>query len=90
MGRTPKNRKTPSKSPGRLDFTPGGSKRNTPSRSGGADRFIPSRSAIDWDASKFLLQQRGDFLETNSSSTMSPQKMEYQRKMAINLCGKNQ
>jgi len=87
LGRTPKNRKTPSKSPGRLDFTPGGSKRNTPSRSGGADRFIPSRSAIDWDASKFLLQQRGDFLETNTSSTMSPQKMEYQRKMAINLCG---
>jgi len=86
LGRTPKNRKTPSKSPGRLDFTPGGSKRNTPSRSD-ADRFIPSRSAIDWDASKFLLQQRGDFLETNSSSTMSPQKMEYQRKMAINLCG---
>ena len=86
LGRTPKSRKTPSKSPSRLDFTPRGSKPNTPSRSGG-DRFIPSRSAIDWDASKFLLQHRSDFLDTNSSSTMSPQKIEHQKKMALNLCG---
>ena len=93
VGRTPKNRKTPNKSPGRiykspgrLDFTPGSNK-GTPSRSDGADRFIPSRNAIDWDASKFYLQQRNGFLETNPSTTMSPQKMEYQRKMAQNLCG---
>jgi cell division cycle protein 20 (cofactor of APC complex) len=86
LGRTPKNRKTPSKSPSRLDFTPRGSKPSTPSRSGG-DRFIPSRSAIDWDASKFLLQHRSDFMDTNSSTAMSPQKIEHQKKMALNLCG---
>ena len=90
VGRTPKNRKTPNKSPGRLnkspgrlDFTPGsrpGSSKGTPSRSDGADRFIPSRNAIDWDASKFYLQQRNGHLETNPSSTMSPQKWNIKEK----------
>lgn len=86
LGRTPnKQSKTPSKSPGRFDLTPGGTRR-TPTRSDGADRFIPCRNAIDFEASRFLLQ-RGDFTDNTSSNTLSPSQLQFQKRMAESLCG---
>jgi hypothetical protein len=82
-----KNAWTPSKSPSRLDMTPGGTRR-TPSRTDG-DRFIPSRSGTDFDTSRFLLL-RGDLIDGAddlTAATMSPSKRQFQRQMAENLYG---
>ena len=61
----------------------------TPSkRLDGADRYIPSRQAIDFETSRFLLQ-KGDLVEPSSSLTMSPSKLNFQRQMAESLCGQD-
>ena len=85
LSRTPKYKKSTIRSPGRFNATPG-SKPTTPSRSDGADRFIPSRQAIDFEASRFLLQ-RGDLVDSNTNNTMSPSKLQFQKQMAENLYG---
>jgi len=83
------SRKTPSKtpkrspsrlgkSPGRGDGTPG---RKTPG--GAADRFIPNRSATDYELSHFKIVRES--LTENEREMMSPSKREYQRVMAENL-----
>jgi len=87
--KTPKlvNAKTPNKSPGRFDFTPGGSKRSTtPSRNDGGDRFIPSRNATDFETSKFLFL-RGNLLDGNNetSANESPSKLKFQKQMQMAL-----
>lgn len=90
LSRSSPTKKTPSKSPGRT-LTPGsnrktpGSNRKTPSKLDGADRFIPSRTAIDFETSRFLLQQRSDL--NSQAATMSPSKLQFQKQMEENLCG---
>ncbi len=65
----------------------GGGRNKTPTR---GDRFIPSRSATDFEAGSYRLLKRGPLLDANSdvaAATMSPSKRDYQRKMAANLLG---
>jgi len=80
-------RKTPSKSarksPSRLG-TPGREGSATP---GGGDRFIPNRSAIDFDTSHYKLIREESSSSANSSEVLSPSKREYQRIMKDNLAG---
>ena len=75
--------KTPKNSPGRNNksgsMMPG---RKTP---GGADRFIPSRTGTDFEASRFHLLHHD--ITDAEKETMSPSKREYKRLMAENLSG---
>jgi len=83
--KAPKLVKTPGrKSPARLDLTPGCS-RQTPSKID--DRFIPQR--MNFEMSRFLLQNGDLGSEKSQNSTMSPSQAHYQRKMAENLCGQD-
>jgi len=81
-------RKTPSKaqrrSPSRSG-TPSRDGQGTPGRKtpGGGDRFIPNRSATDYEASHFKLLREG--LGAADTETMSPSKREYQRVIQENL-----
>jgi len=86
-------RKTPSKnarkSPSRLgeSGTPGRKTPGTPGRSGGGgDRFIPNRTAMDYERSHHLMLKQG--LESGTDA-MSPSKREYMRAMAENLGTQN-
>jgi len=56
--------------------------RKTP---GGADRFIPSRTGTDFEASRFHLLHHD--ITDAEKETMSPSKREYKRLMAENLSG---
>jgi len=83
-------RKTPSKnarrSPSRLGKSPGRETtpgRKTPKTPGGSDRFIPNRTATDFDASHFKLMREN--LSESDREMMSPSKREYQRVIAENL-----
>jgi len=82
------SRKTPSKTPRRSPSRAGTPSRDgpgTPGRKtpGGGDRFIPSRSATDFEASQFKILREG--LGAADVETMSPSKREYRRVMQENL-----
>jgi len=75
-------RKTPNKSPGRGDT----------SQKAGADRFIPCRSATQFELGNYKLTSGGELgedgeNEEEGASSISPQKLEYQKKMSQNLNG---
>lgn len=71
--------KTPSKTPKSLKKTPG--KAKTPSE----DRFIPNRSAMNFEANyyKMITADR----ENEENECVSPSKAEFKKNMAENLCG---
>ena len=70
---------TPSRTPGKYPRTP--SKSRTPSKySAAGDRFIPNRSAMDFDSGHFKLLHEGPNLETKS-----PSKLEDERRFKENL-----
>eukprot|EP00092_Neocalanus_flemingeri_P025689 GFUD01027851.1.p1 GENE.GFUD01027851.1~~GFUD01027851.1.p1 ORF type:complete len:531 (+),score=157.62 GFUD01027851.1:64-1656(+) len=81
-------RKTPSKTPKRSPSRSGTPSRDgagTPGRKtpGGGDRFIPNRSATDYEVSHFKILREG--LSAVETETMSPTKREYQRVVQENL-----
>ena len=74
--------KTPSRSPKTAAAkTPGKSK--TPKTPSG-DRFIPSRSSMNFDASYFKVVSKDD---ANVENERSPSKAEFRKSMTENLCG---
>jgi len=80
-------RKTPSKTPNRSPSRAGTPSRDgalTPGRKtpGGGDRFIPNRSATDYEVSHFKILRESLGTEVE---TMSPSKREYQRVIQENL-----
>jgi len=81
-------RKTPSKSarksPSRLG-TPG--RDGTATTPGRGDRFIPNRSATDYDTSHYKLIREEPEAPVGSRELMSPSKREYQRVIKENLAG---
>jgi len=81
-------RKTPSKTPRRSPSRAGTPSRDgpgTPGRKtpGGGDRFIPCRTATDFEVSHFKIQREN--LNTAETDTMSPSKREYRRVVQENL-----
>ncbi|XP_071490335.1 cell division cycle protein 20 homolog [Diadema antillarum] len=81
--------KTPSRTPGGSirTKTPGKRKSKTPTRTPGGDRFIPNRSATNFDMGSFKLLDSSAAGENTNPELMSPSKLEYQRAMAENLNG---
>ncbi|XP_041474735.1 cell division cycle protein 20 homolog [Lytechinus variegatus] len=82
--------KTPSKTPGGTirSKTPGKGKSKTPTRTPGGDRFIPNRSATNFDLGNFKLHDQScNMGENTDPSLMSPSKLEYQKAMSENLNG---
>lgn len=71
--------KTPSKTPKSLKKTPG--KAKTPSE----DRFIPNRSAMNFEANYYKMVSADRENEENECE--SPSKVEFKKKMAENLGG---
>lgn len=64
-------------------------KSKTPTRTPGGDRFIPNRSATNFDLGNFKLQDQSTNIGENTDPAlmMSPSKLEYQKAMAENLNG---
>lgn len=71
--------KTPSKTPKSLKKTPG--KRKTPSE----DRFIPNRSAMNFEANYYKMVSAD--LENEENDCVSPSKAEFKKNMSENLGG---
>lgn len=71
--------KTPSKTPKSLKKTPG--KPKTPSE----DRFIPNRSAMNFEANYYKMVSAD--LENEENECASPSKAEFKKNMAENLRG---
>jgi len=74
--------KTPSKTP---KNSPGRNKKSGSMIPGGADRFIPSHTGTDFEASQFHLLHHD--VTNAEKETMSPSKRKYKRLMAENLNG---
>ena len=56
----------------------------TPGRSGSGDRFIPNRSASQYELGQFLVSNAG---KTNDDALLSPSKLQMQKAMSENLNG---
>lgn len=74
-GKTPSKNKTPGKSK-----TPS----KTPTR---GDRFIPNRSATNYELSSFMLSNKISAKDAEAELLQSPSKLEYQQAMSDNLNG---
>ncbi|XP_072024015.1 cell division cycle protein 20 homolog [Amphiura filiformis] len=82
--KTPSKNKTPGKSsrsrtPGKSSKTPS----KTPTR---GDRFIPNRSATNYELSSFMLSNTAT-ADPDAELVQSPSKLEYQKLMSDNLNG---
>jgi len=56
----------------------------TPGRSGSGDRFIPNRSASQFELGQFLVSNAG---KASDESLLSPSKLQMQKAMSENLNG---
>jgi len=79
-------RKTPNKSPGR------GGGEGSQKQQAGADRFIPCRSTTQFELGNYKLTSAAEENAENDEeggacASLSPQKLEYQKKMSQNLNG---
>jgi len=84
---TPTRSKTPTNSGGRK--TPSKSPARGAEAKAGADRFIPCRSTTQFELGHYKLTSGGDDGENEEegAAPLSPQKLEYQKKMSQNLNG---
>lgn len=61
----------------------------TPKTPSGADRFIPNRSATQFDLGHYKMMNSDNNEERNGEEMMSPSQKHYQKAMSDNLNGDN-
>ncbi|XP_014286017.1 cell division cycle protein 20 homolog isoform X1 [Halyomorpha halys] len=86
--KTPKkmdNRKTPSKTPSKTPKNSPDSKTPGKGKTPGGDRFIPTRSATDFELGHFKLNDDGN----KDDEAKSPSQVEMERAMTENLAGRD-